>query len=115
MALRKQLQVTLEQSIATAQIIPFVNGLDNGEVHITQGNQSVVLTYDDIAYLYGRIYPQKEYDCDGNEKPHSYAALSDEEREAMYERFPETRPHAESGQQMAALDAALVGVPEMGQ
>lgn len=112
MALRKQYQIQLEQAVATAQFVPFVNSLDNGEVHITQGNQTVVLTYEDIAYLYGTAYPEKSFKCVngvGVEIP-NFATLSDEEREAMWERFPELRPKPESGQQMEALEGAMTGL-----
>lgn len=113
MALRKQHQIALEQSLAQAQFVPFVNGLDNGEVHITQGSQTIVLTYEDIAHLYGTAYPHKSYNCEQGEIP-NFATLSDEEREEMYSRFPETRPQHESGEQMAALEGAAAGLLSQG-
>lgn len=94
MALRKYYHINLPQSFADANIIPFTNGIDNGEVQIHQGGLVVTLTYEDIALLYGTINPQQTYDCDGN-KTDSYATLSQEEREYMYSLYPETRPTVE--------------------
>ena len=105
MALRKYYDIALPQSLAQANIIPFVNGIDNGEVRISQGCFTIDLTYEDIALLYHTIYPQQTHDCEGNEVE-SYATLNQGEREHMYNTFPETRP-----QPIGPLE----GVPEYGR
>lgn len=113
MALRKQHQIQLSQSIAVAQFVPFVNGLDNGEVHITQGNQTVVLTYEDIAHLYGTAYPEASYKCENGVgvRIDNFATLTDADREVMYQHFPDMRPTERAESSLQDSDV-LAGIAE---
>lgn len=94
MALRKNYSLELTESSATANIKPFVHGLDNGTVTINQNGQEVVLTYNDIAMLEGHVFPEQSYKCvDGvGVKIDNFATLTPEEREYMYSLYPELRP-----------------------
>ena len=95
MALRKDYQLKLEESAIIAKITALNHQPDNGLVGLTDAAKKniIILTYNDIAHLYAAVFPEKSYQC-GVGEVYNFATLTNEEREAYYQAFPETRPEA---------------------
>lgn len=101
MALRKKHSYTpTESKELLVHIDPFgYNQKDNGVVELETTSNTIFLTYNDIAELYGKVFPQQAYDCNGNKKD-SWATLTQEERD----KFNSVFPSEEGGFQEMAFD-----------
>ena len=96
MALRRKLEGILQPeknlNEVKYQVDPFVNSIDNGMVIFTQNNQHiVVLSYEQIKEIYNLINPEKVFNAEGQLVKPEYAIQTPEEKEAMYQRFPELK------------------------
>lgn len=88
MALRKDYTIPqLGDSGVKAEFKALAFEKDNGTVVLTVDNNKILLSYKDIAHLYGTAYPEQEYNCDGTKKEHSFASLTQEERDAYNAHF----------------------------
>jgi len=97
MALRKDYQTNLPelQNLTNTFVRPETNievkakvfERDNGVVFISQGNDHIKLTYNDLMYLAHLVSPYAGADCNGNSITPEYMKTTDEEREDYKQHF----------------------------